>query len=225
MAEFTNVTTEILLPRTASHLRDGALVGQVDFASLAPGDTAELGFGAIEGLRLTRDMPLRTEGDRGFVSTSNQIEESAVLKVENLTDETWPVRVLDQVPYSEPEDLSITHSADLAPTETDVDGQRGILAWDFDLAPGAVQDIKPKRFRFCQNRSPRPCAAVGVCPIYQQLECGETLACRLAASSNRVGRSPTGGPLIRPSDPCRRVNAGKPFCVKSAKRPKACAGA
>ena len=65
MAEFTNVTNEILLPRTASHLRGGALVGQIDFASLARGDTAEPGFDAIEGLRLTRDMPLRTEGIAG----------------------------------------------------------------------------------------------------------------------------------------------------------------
>ena len=56
-------------------------------------------------------------------------------------------------------------------------------------------------------------------PIYQQSECDASLACRLAASSNRVGRSPTGGPLIRPSDPCRRVNAGKPFCVKPGNAP------
>ena len=51
-------------------------------------------------------------------------------------------------------------------------------------------------------------------PIYQQLNCGASLACRLAASSNRVGRSPTGGPLIRPSDPRRRVNAGERVIVK-----------
>ena len=53
-------------------------------------------------------------------------------------------------------------------------------------------------------------------PIYRQLDCDNALACRLAASSNRVGRSPTGGPLIRPSDPCRRVgvNVLQPFCVK-----------
>ena len=57
-------------------------------------------------------------------------------------------------------------------------------------------------------------------PIYQQSECDASLACRLAASSNRVGRSPTGGPLIRPSNRCRSVNAGKPFCVKPGKRPK-----
>ena len=53
-------------------------------------------------------------------------------------------------------------------------------------------------------------------PIYQQSECENALACRLAASSNRVGRSPTGGPRIRPSDPRRRVNVGKLFCVKPA---------
>jgi Domain of unknown function (DUF4139) len=64
-----------------------------------------------------------------------------VLKVENLTDETWPVRLLDQVPYSEQEDLEITYSATPAPTETDVDGQRGILAWEFDLPAGATKEI------------------------------------------------------------------------------------
>ena len=56
-------------------------------------------------------------------------------------------------------------------------------------------------------------------PIYKPPDCGASLACRLAASSNRVGRSPTGGPLLRPSDKSRLVNAGKPFCVKPAKRP------
>ena len=55
-------------------------------------------------------------------------------------------------------------------------------------------------------------------PIYQQLECDTALACRLAASGNRVGRSPTGGPLIRPSDPCRGVGevvsmTGKPWVM------------
>ena len=60
-----------------------------------------------------------------------------------------------------------------------------------------------------QARQPRQPARRA--PIYQKLECDNALACRLAASSNRVGRSPIGGPLLRPSDPCRRVNVGKPF--------------
>ena len=37
-------------------------------------------------------------------------------------------------------------------------------------------------------------------PIYDLRDCGWPLACSLAALSNRVGRSPTGGPPVRPSD-------------------------
>ena len=64
-----------------------------------------------------------------------------MLKLENLTDEAWPVGLLDLVPYSEQDDLEITYSASPAPTEVDLDGQRGILAWDFDMAPGEVKEV------------------------------------------------------------------------------------
>lgn len=141
LASFTNSTKEILLPGQAFLMRDGTLVGSTYLPAIPAGTETEVAFGAIEGLRLTRAMPLRAEGDRGILTSSSQIEETAVLKVENLTDESWPVRLLDQVPYSEQEDLEITFSATPAPTETDVDGQRGILAWEFDLPAGETQEI------------------------------------------------------------------------------------
>ena len=112
VATVTNESGEILLPGQAYLYRDGALTGMTDLQALAAGAEVDLGFGAIEGIRLKRDMPQRAEGDRGIISTSTQIEEQAVLEVENLTGETWPVRVLDQVPYSEQEELEITFSAD-----------------------------------------------------------------------------------------------------------------
>lgn len=141
LATLTNDSKEVLLPGTAYLTRDGALVGSADLKVLAPGAKVDLGFGAIEGLKLTRDMPERAQGDRGIFTTSTQLEEKAVLKVENLTDEAWPVHLLDQVPYSEQEDLKITYTADPAPTASDVDGQLGILAWDFDLAPKEKKEI------------------------------------------------------------------------------------
>ena len=141
MAKLTNTGGEILLPGTAYLTRDGALVGSTDLPSLAPGADTTLGFGAIEGLKLTRDMPLKAEGDRGIFTTSTQIEEKAVLKVENLTDESWPIHLLDQVPYSEQEDLQITFTADPAPTAQDIDGERGILAWDFAIAAKETKEI------------------------------------------------------------------------------------
>lgn len=141
MASFTNDSAEILLPGQAYLMREGTLVGSTYLETIAPGDKAEVAFGAIDGLRLTRDMPLRAEGDRGILTTSSLIEEQAVLKLENLTDEAWPVRLLDQVPYSEQEDLEITYTAKPAPTEVDIDGQRGLLAWEFDLAAGEVKEV------------------------------------------------------------------------------------
>lgn len=141
MAKFTNTSGEILLPGEAMLLREGTLVGSTWLASLAPGDEMDLAFGAIEGIRLKRDMPEREQGDRGILSGSIQIAEKAVLEVKNLTDETWPVRLLDQVPYSEQEDLAITYSADLAQTEENVEGQRGVLAWEFDLGPGETRAV------------------------------------------------------------------------------------
>ena len=141
LASLTNDGAEILLPGTAYLYRDGALVGSTELPVLSPGDKAELGFGAIDGLRLKRDMPLRAAGDRGVFVTSTQIEEKAVLEVENLTDEVWAVRLMDQVPYSEQEDLQISFTADPQPSAQDVEGQRGVLAWDFDLAPGQKQAV------------------------------------------------------------------------------------
>lgn len=141
VATLTNDSTEILLPGAAYLYRDGALTGMAQLAVLSPGDEVDLGFGAIDGIRLQRDMPQRAEGDRGIISTSTQIEETAVLEVENLTGEAWQVRVLDMVPYSEQEDLEISYSADPGVSETDVDGKRGVLAWDFDLAAGEKKAV------------------------------------------------------------------------------------
>ncbi len=141
VASLTNDSTEILLPGTAYLYRDGALVGAAELAVLAPGDKVDLGFGAIDGIRLKREIPERAEGDRGIISISSQIEEKAVLEVENLTGETWAMRVLDLVPYSEQEELEISYRADPAVSEADVEGRRGVLAWDFDLGPGEKQAI------------------------------------------------------------------------------------
>ena len=142
MAKFVNDSGEILLPGQAFLLREGVLVGATSMGVVAPGAEAEIAFGAIEGIRLKREMPLRAEGDRGILSGSTQVEEKAVLQVENLTDESWPVRLVDLVPYSEQEELEISYTADPAPSEVDVDGQRGVLAWEFELAAGEKKAVQ-----------------------------------------------------------------------------------
>lgn len=141
MASFTNARDEPLLPGEAMLFRDGVLVGSTFLDVIAPGVETDIAFGAIETLRIKREMPVRAGGETGIFSTSNQASERAVITVENTGSDAWQVRLLDQVPYSEQDDLEITLTATPEPTETDVDGQRGILAWEFDLGAGAKETI------------------------------------------------------------------------------------
>lgn len=142
VADITNSADEIILPGAAQLFLDGAMVGQANLPLVAAGADTKVGFGPIDGLRLTRTIPSRSEGERGFVSSSNQLDEVAVLKIENLTGQSWPMRVLDLVPYSEQDALEISYRATPAATETDVDGKRGVLAWEFDLGSGETGEIR-----------------------------------------------------------------------------------
>lgn len=142
MARLTNDTGELLLPTAeARFYLDGRYVGQRWLNLIAAGAEADLSFGPIEGLRLKRLVTSRNEGDRGIITKSNEMTETVEITVENLTGQVWPLRVLDRVPVSEQQDLKITWQADPAPTEQDVDGQRGILGWAFDLPAGETRTI------------------------------------------------------------------------------------
>ncbi|VVT09396.1 conserved exported hypothetical protein [Roseovarius sp. EC-HK134] len=145
MARLTNDTGEMLLPTSeARFYLDGRYVGQRWLNLIADGDKADMSFGPIEGLRLTRLVRDRNEGDRGILTKSNEQTETVEITVENLTGEAWPLRLIDRVPVSEQEDLEITWTADPMPTERDIDGERGILAWTFDLPAKETQAITVK---------------------------------------------------------------------------------
>jgi hypothetical protein len=64
------------------------------------------------------------------------------IEIRNLTGEAWNLRLIDRVPYSEEEDLEVRWTATPEPAETDLDGARGILAWDLALAPGATEVVR-----------------------------------------------------------------------------------
>lgn len=143
VARMTNDTGEPILPTPeASFYLDGRFIGRRFLELIPAGGEAELAFGPIEGLRLTRVVLGRNEGDRGVITRSNELTEEVRIEVENLTAEAWPLRVIDRVPYSEQEDLEISWTASPRATETDVDDRRGVLAWEFDLPAGATRTIK-----------------------------------------------------------------------------------
>lgn len=142
VAEGKNTTGEILLPGPATLFVGGALVGQTQLPMIAAGDDLHLGFGAIEGLRLSRIEPDTSEGDRGIISKSNERREVVQITVKNLTQTDWPMRVIDRVPYSEQDDLKVSTSFTPKPETTDYEDKRGVVAWRFDLPAGAEKELR-----------------------------------------------------------------------------------
>jgi len=141
LVQFENTSSEILLPGQAILYVDGQLIGETMLATLPPNAEADIFFGPIDGLRLTRTVLDRNEGDRGIITRSNEEQETVRIDIENLTDRAWDVSVRDAVPFSEQEDLVITWDARPQPDITAVDDRRGILDWQLALPSGASQTI------------------------------------------------------------------------------------
>jgi len=142
MASFTNASDEVILPTgEARFYLDGRFTGQRPIDLIPAGGEAELSFGPIDGLRLSRIVEQRSEGERGIITRSNGQQERVRIEVENLTGESWPLRLLDRVPYSEQDALEIDWTATPAPDTTDAEDKRGVLAWSFDLAAGQSRAI------------------------------------------------------------------------------------
>ncbi|MCA0908193.1 mucoidy inhibitor MuiA family protein [Ruegeria marisrubri] len=141
-ARFTNpIDQKLLSSSTARWFVDDVLVAAGESQEIGPREEVEMGFGPIHGLTLARQILNRSSGDAGIISRSNQRIEQAEIRIENLTDQSWPLRLLDRVPFSEQDDLGITWSAEPRPSEVNVDNKRGILAWEMDIAPEQSETI------------------------------------------------------------------------------------
>ncbi|GAA6181544.1 mucoidy inhibitor MuiA family protein [Shimia sp. NS0008-38b] len=142
MAEATNTSGEMILPGFVSNAYlNGTFVGEIDLPLISKGAEMDLPFGAIDGLRLTDVVTDRITGDTGVITTRNERSETRVFTAENLTDRAWDLRLIGQVPYSEQEDLVITHQAQPAATDTNYDDKRGVLMWQTPLNAGASFDV------------------------------------------------------------------------------------
>ena len=142
MAILENDSGEPILPGRASYYRDGALLGEGFVDLLADGDSIVIAFGALDHLLLDwRDLSL-DEGEEGVFSRSDTQARSVEFSVENTSDAPEEVRLLYALPFAEQEELEVDLDLSLAPDERDVDGARGVAAWNLTLAPGASRTIR-----------------------------------------------------------------------------------
>lgn len=142
MAEAINSSREPLLAaNTAQIFLDGSLVGRTQFSAVPAGGEIKQAFGPIEDLRLTHVLLDRSEGDRGLINRSNAQTQEIRMTVENLGNEDWNVELLEAIPYSEQDDLTIQWDAKPSANMTDVDDRRGLMQWNLNVAPQTTREI------------------------------------------------------------------------------------
>ena len=140
-ADFTNTSEEPLFEAMARLFLDGSLVGAGSLDYIAAGGDARVGFGPVRGLQVTRSVTNKSQGETGLLSVSNQSNELVQIDLNNLTGRDWPVRLQDRVPFSEQDDLKITHTATPPATTENLNQQRGVLEWRFDLPAGQTKQV------------------------------------------------------------------------------------
>ena len=142
-ATFTLNGETPLLPGTAMLYRDGVFMGQGHLPLLSPGEETKLGFGADDLIKVKRVEVKRQRGEEGIITTSKVDSRTFDITVKNLHDFTIPVTVIDQMPYSAQEDITVEIMPGMTPaTAKDFEKKRGVLAWSFDLEPKAEKVLK-----------------------------------------------------------------------------------
>ena len=136
LAEARNGSGETLLPGAAAIYRDGDFVGRMGMEQWADGEEREIAFGPVDTIQLDWTVLRREAGDAGLISRSDTREVRARFTVTNTGDEEAEVRALYALPFSEDEDLDVGVSTDPRPSATDLDGMRGVSAWDLTVPPG-----------------------------------------------------------------------------------------
>ncbi len=140
-AELENTTGGTLLPGEATLIRDGVMVGQSYIGEVANGDTFDMALGPLNGI-LVEHRTLKVEdGDRGIISSYNQKIEKYEVSIRSLLDYAIDVTAYAALPVSEAEDLTVTLDTSPQPTESNIEGRRGVVGWTIPMDAGATETI------------------------------------------------------------------------------------
>jgi uncharacterized protein (TIGR02231 family) len=142
-ASFKHAEDAPLLPGRVSVYRDGIFVGRGAMPLTPKDETLRLGFGADEKVKVTRTVTRQVEGSAGIISSAKTDERE--FKITLRSGHARPIKAVieDQVPTSETAEIQVELlPVTTPPSERDLRDRRGVLAWNFEAAPGEAKEIK-----------------------------------------------------------------------------------
>lgn len=141
-AAFTIDSEAPVLAGMANLFRDDAYVGGARIAFANPGEEISLGFGVDDQVRATWTLVDRNTGERGLLTRIEFDERQYRATIENNHSREIDITVVDRVPVADDDRISVNRLPEMTePTEEDVDGRRGVVAWTYTYAPGESRDI------------------------------------------------------------------------------------
>lgn len=129
-------------PGPVSLFRDGTFVGTAQLPILSPGEDHELGFGVDDLVRVRYIVVDEKRGETGLISTSRTDLRNYRVQVKSMHERPIALTVLEQLPVSRNDDIKVELVGRTQPTLTDVDGKRGVVAFETILQPDAEQVIE-----------------------------------------------------------------------------------
>ena len=130
------------LPGTVSLFRDGSFVGTGRLPALAPGADHELGFGTDNNVTVKYAVKGEKRGESGIISSSRTDQRDYQITVENGHTQPIDVTVIDQMPVSLNEEITVELTGATPPSKRNYEDKRGLLAWQSRVEPGKKRDIK-----------------------------------------------------------------------------------
>jgi uncharacterized protein (TIGR02231 family) len=123
--------------------RDGAYVGDARLGSWAPGEERSLAFGLDPRVEVAMERLEAKRGEEGLFQKQVTHSRRYRIRLANHHDRSLPITLLFR--YPEPRDERITvrpwEGGD-APDRTDVDGRKGVHAWDWQAPAGGERAIE-----------------------------------------------------------------------------------
>jgi uncharacterized protein (TIGR02231 family) len=124
-----------LLPGAVSLFRDGTFVGSGALPVLSPGEEHELGFGADDQVRVRHAIADEKRGETGLISSAKTDSRNFRITVKNMHERAVELIVQDQIPVSQNDDIKVEYVGPAQPTKKDIDGKRGVVAFESKLGP------------------------------------------------------------------------------------------
>jgi len=132
-----------VLPGVVNLYRDDAYVGQGALPMLSPGEDARLGFGVDDLVKVKRVEVKRNSGEEGLISTSFTKTLAWDISAKNLHDTPFDVVIVDRVPFSTQDQVTVQTISDFTPATTEnYMLKRGVKAWSLTLDPKQEKGIK-----------------------------------------------------------------------------------